>query len=773
MQMVNGEIDNYRMEKRYKTKQEHYIWVELNLTCYRNTVDKGIEFFIGIIQDIDDRKKAEGQIIKERDLSDAIINSLPGIFYLQEITGEFIRWNKQFESVSGYTQDEITKLHPLDFFEGNDKEAILKKSMDVYINGSADLEATVVTKSGRKVPFYFTANLIEYEGRPCVIGTGLDITERKIAEDQVLKEKELSESIINSLPGIFYLFDNTGKYLRWNKNHETMPGYTTEEMQTMYPLNFFDEDEKEFIKERIEKVFKEGYAEAEANFMGKNGQKTPYYFNGIAIEYEGRPCLMGVAFDVTRLKKIEQELREAEIKFRTLVEKSQVGVYIVQKGKFTYVNPRFAEIFGYAPAELLDTDPVKMIISEEYQSLARENVRARLEGEIDAVYYEATGKKKDGSLNRVEFYGSRALYGGQPTIIGTMVDITERKKAEEALQKSEANLHTIFDTTDTIYILLNNNFQVMSFNQQAFSFIKGELHQEFKLNTNLISYFPKGRQPELYERMKRVLTGEHINYESSYPQNDGSVNWYYVRMFPITNNEKKIFGMMVATSDITEKKLLEQEIMNRKVQEQKKMTRAVLNAQEKERNKIGQELHDNVNQILVGAKMYLGLIEEEKSGNETLIQQSIALIDNAIDEIRALTRDHVTPQRTIDLKDIIQLLVDNLNKHSLVKTKFAYDTGSIVIKDDLKLNLYRIIQESINNILKHASAKNASFMVKADTEGLHVVIKDDGDGFDTEARKTKGIGLSNILNRVESYNGKMTIKSKPGKGCKIELTIPI
>jgi signal transduction histidine kinase len=313
----------------------------------------------------------------------------------------------------------------------------------------------------------------------------------------------------------------------------------------------------------------------------------------------------------------------------------------------------------------------------------------------------------------------------------------------------------------------------MSFNHRAADFVEKELHQQLKLHTNLISYFPEDKRKDLYHKMRKVLHGEHINYESSYPQKDSSINWYYVRMFPISNNEGKVFGMMVAVSDITEKKLLEQEIMNQKVQEQKKITRAVLNAQEKERNKIGQELHDNVNQILVGSKMYLGLANNGVTGNADLIKQSIGLIDNAINEIRALTREQVTPQRKIDLKDLIQSLVDKMNEHTAVKTNFVYDTDPFLINDDLKLNIYRIIQEAINNILKHAAAKNVVLTVKAGNEDLHIVIRDDGKGFDSSLTRTKGIGIANMLNRIESYNGRILIDSIPGNGCKIEITIPL
>jgi PAS domain S-box-containing protein len=126
---------------------------------------------------------------------------------------------------------------------------------------------------------------------------------RKRATAQLIKEKELSESIINTLPGIFYLFDTEGNYLRWNKNHETVTGYSSNEMTGMHPLNFFKVEEQELIKERIGKVFENGDATVEANFLVKDGSTIPYLFNGVKIEYEGKPAIMGVGFDITERKK--------------------------------------------------------------------------------------------------------------------------------------------------------------------------------------------------------------------------------------------------------------------------------------------------------------------------------------------------------------------------------------------------------------------------------------------------------------------------------------
>lgn len=852
--------------------------------------------------DITERKKAEEQVKKEKELSDQIIETLPGIFYLFDEEGHYLRWNKNFETVTGYSAEEMSKIHPLKFVADEEKQMIEQRIGIAFTEGYADAEIGFMTKDGRKIPYFVNGISVTYEGKKCLMGVGIDITERrkveeknrkseerfrvlvdsapdatvivdekgliqmvnkqtetilgyrreeligqpvevlipselhtkhagyresyqkeekrremgmgmelfavkkdgtklpveislapfhsdegtqviasirditerKKAEELIKKEKELSDRIIETLPGIFYLFDETGQYLRWNKNHETVPGYTTEEMKQMHPLKFFEtEEEKQLIAERIGRVFTEGYAEVEAEFLAKDGRKIPHYFNGVSINFEGKNCLMGVGIDITERKKMETEIREAEIKFRTLAEKSMVGVYIVQRGKFVYVNPRFSEIFGYEDGEIVQIENViDTIATPEYRDVIRENVRARLQGEIETIHYEIKGLCKDGTQNWVEFFGSRTIYGGQPSIIGTMIDITERKSAEEALKKSEANLHTVFDTTDTIYLLLDTDFKVISFNQRATHFFKNELGKDLQLNSDIISYFPNDRRINIDARMRKVVKGETTHYESSYPQPDGSYHWYYVRMFPIRDNTNKVFGLMLAVSDISEKKLLEQQILNQRVEEQKRITRAVLHTQEKERNIIGQELHDNVNQILAGAKMFLGLTRKGGEDNAELIQKSIGLIDNAVNEIRALTRDQVTPQKKIDLKDLIQSLVDKLNEHADVKTTFKYNVGKAVINDDLKINIYRIVQEGINNILKHASAKSAVITVKAERKKLYVSIVDDGKGLDT-TQKYKGVGLNNILNRVDSYNGSIAIDSGPKKGCRIELAIPL
>jgi len=372
---------------------------------------------------------------------------------------------------------------------------------------------------------------------------------------------------------------------------------------------------------------------------------------------------------------ILEKYRESELKFRSLAEQSMVGIYIVQNGKFIYVNPCFASVFGYTPEELINTVEVTAIIDEHYRETSLEYVRRRITGEETSVHYEAMGKKKDGSANWVEFYGSRAVMGGEPTIIGSMIDITKRKRAEEELrssenkykllfesspqalwmiakndlsiisvndaaarlygytkeellqknvsifrppedlakqseiflkdfnsssdlgvvkhvkkdgsvifvrmvahdiifegkkvrlslttdvtgkleaednlQRSEANLRTILDTTDTAYALLDKNLNVMAVNQVAAKFVNLKLNKYAEKGRQFIDALLTERFPRFRSYADDVLNGKNISYEVNYPQADGSAVFFNIRMFPIKNKENEIFGLMLELVDIT------------------------------------------------------------------------------------------------------------------------------------------------------------------------------------------------------------------------------
>jgi signal transduction histidine kinase len=125
------------------------------------------------------------------------------------------------------------------------------------------------------------------------------------------------------------------------------------------------------------------------------------------------------------------------------------------------------------------------------------------------------------------------------------------------------------------------------------------------------------------------------------------------------------------------------------------------------------------------------------------------------------------------LKELIEDLCTNLNESASVQTKFHCNVGEhLHIDEDLKLNIYRIVQEQTHNILKYAGASKATISIHEQNKAVHILIIDNGKGFNPLV-KPKGIGISNMINRIESYNGEMHIETSPGKGCKIEMTIPV
>jgi signal transduction histidine kinase len=223
--------------------------------------------------------------------------------------------------------------------------------------------------------------------------------------------------------------------------------------------------------------------------------------------------------------------------------------------------------------------------------------------------------------------------------------------------------------------------------------------------------------------------------------------------------------------DITERKLIEKQLLSQKIQEQKRVTMAMVIAQEKERNHLGEELHDNINQILAGTKLYLGMIGQDKPEIKQLIKYPIELIDSSIEEIRSLCHRLATPLKNIDLNQMVKELLDTLSSNSSIKTNFTYSLSSEILNDDLKLNIYRIIQEQINNIVKYSKAKNVEVSITEMDGILAITTKDDGVGFDTTVKR-RGIGISNMLHRIELYNGAMEVISSPGNGCTIDIKIP-
>jgi signal transduction histidine kinase len=352
-------------------------------------------------------------------------------------------------------------------------------------------------------------------------------------------------------------------------------------------------------------------------------------------------------------------------------------------------------------------------------------------------------------------------------------EIELHKRTQESLLRTEANLLTVFDATDTAYVLLEADLSVLIFNHRAADFVRKTFFWELKTGDNIHDFLTSDRQVFL-DRVQRAVKGEQISYESNYRLEDGCSWWYHVRLFPIPKDVTGIFGLVLALTDITERKLLEIQLEKERVEKQLEITNAVITAEELERQEIGRELHDNIQQILIGSQMFLSMIKKNdiSASGYSYLEQTNQTITSAVEEIRNLSHSMIAPfMEKTTIRAAIEKIILNITSTSGVKiTLEATGLNEEMLSEKLKLTAYRIIQEQFNNIIKYAKASSVLLKIVQDNDTLSLMMRDDGVGFDT-SKKTTGIGLMNIKARASLFMGEVCIRSSPGHGCELSVVL--
>jgi len=288
--------------------------------CYiiRNNEGKATGM-MGSMMDITERKTAEDALrVSEEKYRQIVETAQEGIWMIDaQSHTSFV--NNRMAEMLGYIKEEMLGKHLYAFMDDEGRN-ISERNIERRKQGIAeDHEFKFITKEGRVVWTLMSTNPVmkngDYLGALAMV---TDITEHKKIENQVLKEKELSDSIINSLPGIFYLFDANRTFLRWNKNFETVSGYSAEEIKEIHPGQFYDDEGRLLVQQHFAITMREGESAFEADFVTKGGEKIPYYFTGKRVLYEGNPCLIGTGIDIAERKKAEEEVKQTSLQMRQL-----------------------------------------------------------------------------------------------------------------------------------------------------------------------------------------------------------------------------------------------------------------------------------------------------------------------------------------------------------------------------------------------------------------------------------------------------------------------
>ena len=473
----------------------------------------------------------------------------------------------------------------------------------------------------------------------------------------------------------------------------------------------------------------------------------------------------------TRVKRrISASTGKEEI-YRKLIDCSlDVICSIDKEGKFVFVNAACKTMWGYEPHELIGRNCLDLIVEEDKETTlfyAQRHMRGEPVSNFQNQYV-----RKDGSIVPVLWSG---WWDAEEQLMYCVAkDITERSEAERKARLQDEQLKRAYKLSKIgwwEWDVCTNTHYASDEVYDIYGLKRSEVPEiTMDIYTSLVH--PDDR-PYMLKSVSELNTKKYIEIEHRMIKPSGEV----IYLFHCTNVEKNDKGELIrvhgTTKDITEKVELQKMIIEEKINAQKEMAKAIIHTQEKERSEIGKELHDNVNQVLTTVKLYIENIRNYPEMSEMFIEKSIALAQRAINEIRFLAKQLVTPvMKDLGFEATILELVDHYQSLNKFVIDLDLDIKEYQIEDSMRLTIYRIIQEQLNNIVKYANASKVSISVVYDKGSIKLKISDDGVGFDP-AKVVHGMGLNNIRNRAEVYKGKVSLKSSLGKGCYLSILFPV
>jgi PAS domain S-box-containing protein len=444
----SGEIDSLQYEFRICTKSGEVRHAEVYSS---RTTYQGKPAVIGTLLDITDRRRAEEALRTSEAWLRQVIDLVPHFIFAKDQEGRFILVNKAAAEAFGTTVQELTGKTDADFNPNRSEvDHFLKDDLFVMESGqSKEIQEEPITDATGRTRILQTTKIpvaVSPAGGKAVLGVSTDITAYKRAQQALQESEEKYRNIFeNATEGIFQT-TLEGRFLNVNPSMARMLGYESPEDLMSRVTNLEEqgygdpEDRKRLLKLLETKSHIEGF---ETQVVRRDGKRIWISINTHAVFGSGGGITYyeGTVEDITQRKLAEQALQESEAKYRNVVENALVGSFIIQDGKFRFVNQRFVEITGYRYEEIVDVMGPMEIIHPDDQKKTAENIDKRLAGWDDHRAYDIRVVRKDGQTVDLKVLGSPLTYNGRMAIAGTFIDITREKKMEAHLhqiQKMEA-----------------------------------------------------------------------------------------------------------------------------------------------------------------------------------------------------------------------------------------------------------------------------------------------------------------------------------------------
>jgi PAS domain S-box-containing protein len=733
----------------------------------------------GSFQDISERRQNEEEQYRSEARFQALVENNYGAILLRDENLKTIYRSPYTGKITGYNDSERMGEKFIHLIHPDDVEKVKQHEQEVLKSPGRPLHLNYRLR--HKLGHYLwseemTTNLLHDPSVRAVVSNLREISDRKKLEEQ----QELLASIVNSTDDaiISYSLDNV--ITSWNAGAEKLFQYKAGEvigkkLSVIVPPYKAYEDEEFFCKV----TSGEHIDHCETERLRKDGQVVEVSITVSAIRDAGGKIIgiSKVARDITEINKSQEIIRQNEKRYRDLVDVLPVAIYTCDvEGRILLCNRAAIALWGREPK--LGKDKwcgAWKVFNQNGDSVAFDNIpiARTVKSGTPVRGEELIIERPDGTRRNVlpfptPLYGSSGLMG----VLNMLLDVTEIRQYEHALLKSEEQYRQIVETAQEGIWVMDEKGKTAFVNQklcQILGCVKEEIIGE------PIGVFTDEAGRTLMQPIQ-ASNSDHrpVNGDFRLLAKSGKEVWASFSGNAIFSGKGEYVGALVMITDITEKVALQRNLVAEQVKKQREIAKATVKAQEKERTEIGAELHDNVNQILAASSLFLeqSLIDPENV--EMYVTKSRGYIANAIDEIRKLTKALVGPtkDKMLGLVSSIKGLIDDILLVKDIQIEFCSATfGEKELEEDLHIVIYRVVQEQLNNILKYANATHITIHLSSNETAHELSIKDNGNGFDA-SKKRGGIGLSNIGNRAELYNGRVEIVSSPGHGCLLHVLFP-
>jgi PAS domain S-box-containing protein len=478
----------------------------------------------------------------------------------------------------------------------------------------------------------------------------------------------------------------------------------------------------------------------------------------------------GLVTSVLSISRDVTEARRSEEAYRTLVDKSLQGLAIIQDGRIVFCNEALTKLSGYSREGLRRLSPAEMaaVVHPLDRPRVLASMSGRLEGKKVPVIQEFRFIKKEGQVRYVETCSAITQFNGKKALQVSYMDITERVQSRDALRESELKLRSLIEQSIQGIALVDSEGKITAWNHAMEMITESPasemIGKDAKGLRRLLGVAgPSSRAESFTREFRREISPA-----------SGKRELLLVNQLPISLPDGFIYAILV--QEITELKVAEEKLKESR-SNLRNLAVHLLSAREEERKKVAQEIHDELGQVLTALKMDLRWLEKRLDPSQPLLLEKmrgmIGLTDQTIQRVQRISSE-LRPRMLDDLglAAAIEWLGADFSRRTGIRCKVAVEVTESRIGGNSATAIYRIVQEALTNISRHASASRVSVLLREVDERLEVLVRDDGIGVsEAQAADARSFGLIGIRERAQGLGGEASIHGVKGKGSTVAISI--